>query len=115
MADTIVFFVKYTTLAGVANPGQTYYSDPYDITAFRTVVLEAYNAGVTESATISVQPQQSSDLITWSDKGGALTPTSGNVSTVAITDAARYLRLKVTITGADGTVTFWAKAVGREN
>jgi hypothetical protein len=113
--ETIVFFAKYSTLAGVASPGTEYFSDPYEVTSYKTCVLEAYNGGVTQSATISVQPQQSSDLITWADKGSAIAPTAGTVATVTVSDPARYLRLKVTIVGANGTVTFWAKAVARDS
>lgn len=113
--ETIVFFAKYTSLSGSATPGTKYYSDPYDVTSYKTVILEGYNGGRTSTATISIQAQQSSDLITWSSLGSAIAPTVGNVASVTLTDPARYVRLEVTIVGADGTVTFWAKAVARDS
>lgn len=113
--ETIVFFAKYSSLSGSASPGTDYYSDPYDVTGYKTIVLEGYNAGRISTATISIQAQQSSDLITWSSLGSSIGPSVSSVASVTLSDPARYVRLKVTILGADGSVTFWAKAVARDS
>ena len=113
MADTIVFFPKYTTLVGKASPGQDYPSDPYEVTSFKTVVVEALLSQVAASATVSVQMQQSSDLQDWADVGSPISLAAGTISTVTVTDPARYLRALVTVTASNGVATFWVKAVCR--
>ena len=112
--ETIVFFVKFTTLPGVASPGAEHFSDPFDVTAYKSVVVEDYNAGVTGTTTVTLQAEQSSDLETWSDKGTSLSPTVGAVASTSFSDPARYIRLRATVVGANGTVTLWAKAVARD-
>ena len=114
MADTIVFFAKNTTLVGAASPGQAYPSDPYEVTAFKTVVVETLLSQVANSATVVVQMQQSSDLQEWSNVGSAMALAVGTIATVTVTDPARYLRALATVTGADGVATFWVKGVCRD-
>ena len=114
MADTIVFFGKYSTLVGKASPGQDYPSDPYDVTSFKTVVVEALLLQVAASATASVQMQQSSDLQDWANVGSAMSLTAGTISTAVLSDTARYIRAVVTVVVADGVATLWVKAVCRD-
>jgi hypothetical protein len=110
VAETIVFFAKYTTLVQ-----GTYYSDPFEVTGFKDIAAQTMLAAVVGSGTISAQMQQSSDLITWSNFGSAMEPTAGNITTEVEPDPARYIRLVVTAGGAgSGVITFWAKAVARE-
>ena len=114
MADTIVFFGKWSTVVGTGSPGQAYPSDPYEVTAFKTAVVEALLAQVANGATVGVQMQHSSDLQEWSNIGSAMSLTVGTIATVTLTDPARYLRALVTVTGADGVATFWVKGVCRD-
>ena len=113
--ETIVFFVKYTSLAGSGAPGTVYTSDPYEVVAYKSVVLEVLFAGGTGGSAISAQLQGSSDLITWTNVGTPLAPTAGNLASATATDTPRYLRVVVTVTGADDVVTLWVKAVCRES
>ena len=109
MAETIVMFQKYSTLVT-----GTYYSDPYDVTSFKTISVELFYAAG-NATTFTGQMQESSDLETWTDTGSALQPSAGAVASADYQNTARYLRLKITTTGADKVVTIWAKAVAREN
>jgi len=113
MAETIVFYPKWTTLIE-----GTYYSDPYDVTAYKSISAEAVMNGKLDTATATGQFEESSDLETWSNISGAtLTPTTGTPATRDLSDTVRYIRLKYTIAGGGGAgaVTLWAKAVAREN
>jgi len=112
--ESIVFFPKYTTLCGFSGGGLTYYSDPFEMTGYKTVTAETGFGGAIGSGAISAQMQQSSDLITWTSFGSPMAPTSGAAQETE-PDPARYVRLQVTITGGAGSVvTFWAKAVARD-
>ena len=111
--QTIVFFPKYASLCGAGAPGTAYASDPFDVTAFKTVVLEVLFAGSTAGAAISLQLQESSDLITWSNVGAPLAPAVGALASVTESDLARYIRVVMTVTGADDVVSIWVKAVCR--
>lgn len=113
--ETIVFFPKYTCLVGVASPGEDYYSDPYDVTSYKTVSIEALAKAVAASATVAVQMEESSDMITWSDMGSSMALTPGTPSLADNTSPARYIRAKVTVVGADGVVTLWVKGVARDS
>jgi hypothetical protein len=110
--ETIVFFAKYTTLVGNT---VVYYSDAFDVTGYRTITAETGFGGAAGSGAISAQMEQSSDMQTWTAFGSAMAPTSTPVLETE-TDPARYIRLKVTISGsANAAVSFWAKAVARES
>lgn len=115
MGETIVFFPKYASLCGSAAPGTDYTSDPYEVTPYRTVVVETLFAGGTAGAAVSAQVQQSSDLITWTNTGTAMAPTVGNLASVTVTSPSRYVRVVVTVTAADDVVTVWVKAVCRDS
>jgi hypothetical protein len=110
VAETIVFFGKYTTLVE-----GTYYSDAFEVTGYKDVAAQTMLAAEVGTGTISAQMEQSSDLVTWSNFGSAMQPSAGNVATELEADPARYVRLKVTAGGGgSGVITFWAKAVARE-
>ena len=110
MAETILFFAKYTTVVE-----GTYYSDPFEVTGYKDIAAQTMLAAVVGTGTISAQMEQSSDLVTWSNFGSAMAPSAGNITTELEADPARYIRLKVTAGGAgSGVITFWAKAVARE-
>jgi hypothetical protein len=116
--ETIVFFPKYSTLVGAASPGIDYYSDPFEVTGYKTVTAETGFGGAVGSAAISARMQQSSDLITWTSFGSAMEPASQAVPVQETEqDPARYVRLKVNILGAgqSPSLTFWAKAVARDS
>lgn len=111
--ETIVFFPKYTALTGSASPGTTYYSDPYEVTGYKTITTEVYYAAGTPS--ISGQLQQSSDLITWSTLGSALSPAAGALASATDSNPARYVRMAMTVISAGNlAATLWAKAVSRD-
>ena len=107
--ENIVFFPKYTTLVT-----GTYYSDPYEVTGYKTVSAEVNNTAIINSATVTARVQASSDLITWTDIGSDMTPSAGASTTQDNSDTARYVRLKVVIGGANATAAIWAKAVARD-
>ena len=114
--ETIVFFGKYTSLVGAVGPaGFVYTSDPFEVTPYKSVVIEVNFAGGTTGSAISAQAQESSDLITWTNLGAPLTPAIGALASMTETDTARYIRLVITVTAAEDAVTVWAKAVCREN
>lgn len=114
MAETIVLFPKYTTLVQ-----GTYYSDPFDVTPYKTISIEmAVAAGIDVPVTAVGTVQESSDLQTWSAVGSTLTPATGGASdNDDYQNTGRYIRLMVVVDGnADvGVVTMWAKAVARES
>ena len=107
--QSIIFFGKYSTVAN----GSDYLSDPFDITPYEQLKVQIYLAGKTGSGTLTAQLQESSDLVTWSNKGSAVSPTAVGMSTIDTSDCARYIRLAITST-FDG-VTFWAMGVARES
>ncbi len=113
MSQNIVFFPKNTTLVA-----GTYYSEQFDVSEFKTVTTEViYGGGLGTTPAISGQLQQSDDLTVWSNVGNAMAPAS--VANTPAQDSAsnpgRYVRLQMTVTTGNATVTFWAKAVAREN
>jgi hypothetical protein len=109
--ETIVFFAKYTTLVDT----RTYYSDPYEVTGYRTINVETFMAGVNGApTTVVVTLQQSSDLITWSDLDTG-TLAVNTPDTMSATGPARYVRCTVAITGGTSpAVTLWCKGVARD-
>ena len=107
--ENIVFFPKYTALVT-----GTYYSDPYEVTGYKTLSAEVNNSAVINSATVTGRVQQSSDLLTWTDTGSDMIPSAGASATQDTSNPARYVRLKVVIGGTNATATIWAKAVARD-
>ncbi len=112
--ETIVFFSKYTSLAGDASPGTTYYSDPYDVTSWKQVEVEILLVRIIGSGTATAQLEESSDLLSWTAIGTASSLTAGTVAQISKSNPSRYLRLKVIIVGATAVGTLWAKAVARD-
>ncbi len=110
MAEPIVFYPKYTTLVE-----GTYYSDPYEVTPYKSLSVEVFNAAAITSGTITGTLQESSDLETWTDITTSLAPSAGASATDDFSDTVRYVRLKIVIGATGGVVTFWAKAVARES
>jgi len=108
--ETIVFFAKYSPLVT-----GTYYSDPYDVTGYKSVDCQTMNVAVINSATVSVQMQQSSDLITWADVGSPMAPSAAATDTEALSGTARYVRAVVTIGQPGATAVIWVKGVARES
>jgi hypothetical protein len=107
--ENINFYARYTTLVE-----GTYYSDPYEVTGYKSVAVEVFLAALINSGTATGRVQGSSDMETWTDLGSNITPSAGASDTETITDPPRYVRLKMTVGGAGSTVTLWAKAVARE-
>ena len=108
--ENIVFFPKYSTLVT-----GTYYSDPYEVTGYKTVSMQVGNAAVINSATVNGQLQESSDLLSWTDIGSGVTPTAGNVGAEDLSDTARYVRMRVIVGSANSTAAVWGRAVARES
>jgi hypothetical protein len=112
--EVIEFFPKYTALCG-SGGGTAYTSDYVDVTRYKTVAAETLLLGLTTGAGISAQLQESSDLVNWTNIGGAMNPVApGDLVAVTVTNPARYLRVVVTVTVADDFVTLWVMAVARE-
>ena len=107
--DVIEFFPKYSTL-----PTGTFYSDPYDLTAYRSLVIEVGNAAVINSADISGTLQESGDLVSWVDLGSFLVPSAGTTASADYTNTARWIRFRIIVGGTNATATVWAKGVARE-
>ena len=109
--ETIVFFPKYTALVV-----GTYYSDPYDVTGYKTVDVQTMHVtSIGTAPTASVQMQQSSDLITWDAVGSAMAPVAGQTDTEPLSGTARYVRAVATIGGTTATAVIWVKGVARES
>jgi len=108
--ETIVFYPKYTSLVS-----GTYFSDPYDVTGYKQVDTEVLLVGaVGTSPVVTALLQESSDLITWTDISTATTLTAGTVSVLSKTSPARYIRLRIIVSGTNPVGTLWAKAVARD-
>lgn len=113
MSQNIDFFPQYTT--GVASAaGTAYPSEPFDVSAYQTIQVEVHNQQVTAGVTISGQVQHSSNLNDWDNLGAAIAPGVGLSGLGTFTSPLRYLRLLMTLGGAAGTASFWAKGVARE-
>jgi hypothetical protein len=112
--DVIVFFPKYSSFAGATAPGTIYYSDPFDVTQWKSVAAETMFAGASGSPTISAIMEQSSDLLKWSDFSTAMAPGVTESALRTASDPARYIRLKLTVVGASTVAVVWAKAVCRD-
>jgi len=112
--ETIVFFPKYTSLVGIASPGQIYYSDPYDVTGYKTVDVESLLAATSASGTVAARLEQSSDMVTWSEVGGSGTLTAGTIDVISKSSPARYIRMKLTVVTANAVATVWSKGVARD-
>jgi len=108
--ETIVFFPKFTTLVT-----GTYASDPYDVTAYKSIDCQTMNVAVINAATVSVQMQQSSDLNQWDPVGSAMAPAAGNSDTEPLSGTARYVRAVATIGTANASAVIWVKGVARES
>ena len=106
--ETIIFFPKYSSLVA-----GTYYSDPFDVTGYKELTAEALLIGsVGTSPQVTAILQESSDLTTWTDIGSAST-LSSTMSVLTKTDPARYVRMKVVVSGTGAVGTLWSKAVAR--
>ena len=111
--DNIVFFPKWTSLAGTGG-GQIYYSDPYEVTPYKTLEVETLLAVVTAGGSVAARLEQSSDLQTWTEAGGSSTLTAGVVDAISKSSPARYVRMKITVTVANAVATLWSKGVARD-
>jgi hypothetical protein len=112
MADTIVFFPKYTALVGIAS----YYSDPFEVVPYKTVVSENFLAIVSGGGAATAQFEQSSDLITWTGVAGATNLVAATAVEVTMSSPERYIRMKINVTTVAGAVAVvWSKGVVREN
>jgi len=118
---TLEFFPKHSTLVGGApagSGGQAFYSPPFEVVPYRTLVLEALLLGAT-GGTVKVQLQEGSDLDfdDWTALGSEVTLAAGTVAApAAMTGPARYVRARVNLAIASGAMagTFWVVATARE-
>jgi hypothetical protein len=107
----IPFFHGKGSYSGAAG-GRAYYSDPVPFKDYKRLTLSAELLAVTQNATVDLTLQESMDLTIWRDV--AAYPLSvGTPENQTNSDLALYIRLKVLITGADGTATLWIRGVGR--
>ena len=109
--ENIVFFPKFTTLAGAG----TFISDPYDIAAYKSIVIETLLVAANGSpTTVEVVVEKGSDLEKWTTADtDALTAGTSNFSTLP--DMVRYVRVKIVVTGGTNpSVTVWSKGVARD-
>ena len=111
--DNIVFFPKWTSLAGTGG-GQVYYSDPYEVTPYKTLDVETLRAVVTAGGTVAARLEHSSDLQTWTEAGGSGNLTAGAVDAISKSSPARYVRMKITVTAAGAVATLWSRGVARD-
>ena len=113
--ETVMLFPKYTSLCSKSG-GVSYVSDPFDVTGYKSLVAELdYVAAVGGATTVAGALEQSSDLKVWSAvSGGGLSPSVGSLDRAAVTGTLRYVRLKVTVSGAGAKLAVvWARAVAR--
>jgi len=111
-SETHVLFPKYTSAVGTAG-GKSYYTPAWDVSRWKTVSATVLLEAAFSTTTVNAQLEESADQETWSGIGVSTSLTAGNPVTLTKTDPLRYLRLKVSITGADKMATFWAFAVLR--
>jgi hypothetical protein len=105
----IVFFGDPTTLVT-----GTYESDPFDVTAYKTVTVQTQCRAAINSALISVQVQESSNLVKWTNVGDAMDPNAPDVESVTLTGTARYVRAVATVSGSNATAVLWVKGIARD-
>ena len=107
------FFAEDTTLAGAASPGTDYFSDAVEVLEFYRLQLLVLVSAVTESATVTMMVQASMDLTQWRDHVISFSPSVGDVVEEVREGLARFVRLKVTVVGANWTATLRARGVAR--
>jgi hypothetical protein len=114
VGETIVFIPKYTTLCGTTD----YYSDPYEVTGYKTVSIETLLLAIigTASPAASATLQGSSDLITWATLDGPNSLSAGTIDNLSASAPPRYVRVKITTSGGTNmSVTLWCKGVARDS
>lgn len=107
--DAIVFFPTPTTL-----PTGTFYSDFYDMTAYRTLCIETGCEAIINSANGSAVLQESGDLLTWVDVTAGQAISSVGVVSEDFANLARWVRLRIIVGGTNASMTVWSKGVARE-
>lgn len=105
------YFSKWTTLLGGTVAAITYYSDPFEVTAYKTIEGEVNVKGVS-GGTPTAQLEESSDLEKWTGVGSPTNLAENTLATISHSDSARYVRLAIVVP-ATRTMTFWAKGVAR--
>ncbi len=107
--ETIVFFSKYTSLAG----GFTYESDFYDVTGWKQINAEVLLAGSSGTGTATAQLFDSSDAQVWTAIGTA-SNLSSTVAPISKSYPARFIKLVIVVPSSMTIATLWAKAVARD-
>lgn len=103
VTERIDLLPRYTTFVGAT----MVHTRPLDIRRFATANLVAWaGAGNGTDAVLSIQVQQSGDMMAWEDVGDAFEPDAGEVpGTRDFT--LPWLRLEVTLTGENPAFTCW--------
>ena len=111
----IVFFRKHTALLGLQE-GSTYFSDPVDVTGWKTLTTEvAWLSAAPTGGMVESWLETGSDLSQWTKLGGDLNPAEGSTIVGTRADPAHFVRMgiKVTSVGSEGMVVVWARAVAK--
>jgi len=101
----LVMIPRFTTYVGQA----TYTSAPLDVNDYVAFTLTVWRGPLLGSgSTLSCVFEVSEDADVWSDSGISAITTANTSSSVSTTLTRRWLRVKVTLTGADSALTCWA-------
>lgn len=109
----LVFFPRFTTLAGAAGGGQDFTTAGTDVSAYSTAVVTVWRGAIVGSITpaFRIWFQDSTDQQVWSLCSGSPSPGDPGenqriVYTLSL--SRRWLRARVEAGGADNVLTLWA-------
>ena len=111
----IEFFPRPTTLIAT-QAGTLYYSDPADVTEYKTLTIEVVElASLGDGVLLETWIETGFDLANWATLGANFNPPSVGSIVAVRTDPARHVRhvVKATSVAAAGLVVMWSRAVAR--
>lgn len=114
----IRFLPRFTTLSGGGTgAGQDYVSEAFEVVPYASLVVEfMLEAARGTGATVKAQLQTGSDLDSLEDTGTEETLVAGTPARQVYASPSRYVRLRVNLSTASGTMmaTLWAMGIARE-
>lgn len=101
VVDKLILLPRFTTFAGAT----TFETPPMNVRGYGQALIDLMLVGALGSpaAALAVEVQESPDLGIWRDIG---TLVSGSTTNVVF--SFEWVRLKVTVSGADPAVTCWS-------
>lgn len=100
VVDKLILLPRFTTFAGAT----TFETPPMNVRGYGEALIDLQLAGAigAPAAALVVEVQESPDLGIWRDIGTLVSGT-----TTSVTFAFEWIRLKITVSGADPAVTCW--------